>query len=310
MGPVLLLPLRLLLSSSLLLVLLHVTVTSTHYAHHGRRVCGNDVDRGVLYSTESFVQPVYKPYLTMCQGQRLCSSYKTMYRLSYRQVTKMAPSLLYPDCCPGWQRFRSHHCNQAVCVQPCQNGGTCHRPNQCSCPAGWKGRQCQADVDECVEGQLCAQQCVNTAGSYRCVCDEGYTINADGRTCKRLPPPPTSPPPPPIAPPLGKPRGETPHDTSTYPGVDSAMVENVTEEVQILRSRVELLEQKLEMVLAPFTTRFPLAGEEGGVAGGLGVVSSTSFLSHSLQQLDRIESLSEQVGFLEERLGACSCQET
>lgn len=72
---------------------------------------------------------------------------------------------------------------------------------------------------------------------------------------------------------------------------------------------MQLLEQKLEMVLAPFTTLFPLAGEEG-VAGGLGAVGSTSFLSHSLQQLDRIESLSEQVGFLEERLGACSCQET
>ncbi len=56
------------------------------------------------------------------------------------------------------------------------------------------------------------------------------------------------------------------------------------------------------MVLAPFTTLFPL--------DGVGDTNSflperTNFLSHSLQQLDRIDSLSEQVGFLEERIGAC-----
>lgn len=32
-----------------------------------------------------------------------------------------------------------------------------------------------------------------------------------------------------------------------------------------------------------------------------------SFLAHSFQQLDRIDSLSEQVSFLEEQLGSCEC---
>lgn len=31
------------------------------------------------------------------------------------------------------------------------------------------------------------------------------------------------------------------------------------------------------------------------------------FLAHSVQQLDRIDSLSEQVSFLEEQLGSCEC---
>ncbi|CDQ57544.1 unnamed protein product [Oncorhynchus mykiss] len=78
--------------------------------------------------------------------------------------------------------------------------------------------------------------------------------------------------------------------------------ERVTEEVQSLKNRVELLEQKLQLVLAPFTSLFPMSLDEG-------VSEKTSFLSHSFQQLDRIDSLSEQIGFLEERLGTCSCQE-
>lgn len=57
------------------------------------------------------------------------------------------------------------------------------------------------------------------------------------------------------------------------------------------------------MVLAPFTTLFPLDGVGGDGNGFLS--DRTNFLSHSLQQLDRIDSLSEQVGFLEERIGAC-----
>lgn len=69
-----------------------------------------------------------------------------------------------------------------------------------------------------------------------------------------------------------------------------------------MKNRVELLEQKLQLVLAPINSLFPLSLDEG-------LSERTSFLSHSYQQLDRIDSLSEQIGFLEERLGTCSCQE-
>uniref|UniRef100_A0A671P8B7 Epidermal growth factor-like protein 7 n=1 Tax=Sinocyclocheilus anshuiensis TaxID=1608454 RepID=A0A671P8B7_9TELE len=272
-----------LLSSSLFL--LHVTCTPQTHGHHGRRVCVGDAwSRRVSYSTESFLQPVHKPYITMCQNQRMCSTYKTIYRVSYRQVSRAAPNLhIYPECCPGWRRMHSHNCNQAVCEQSCANGGSCVRPNHCACPRGWTGRYCQTDVDECKEGHRCSQKCVNTVGSYRCVCQDGFSLAEDEITCSRIPAP-------------------SPRTGSGGLG----LVANVTEEVQILKNRVELLEQKLEMVLAPFTTLFPL--------DGMGDTNSflperTNFLSHSLQQLDRIDSLSEQVGFLEERIGACACQE-
>ena len=44
-----------------------------------------------------------------------------------------------------------------------------------------------ADIDECeVFGeQLCSQICVNTVGSFRCECRQGYTLAQDERTCVR-----------------------------------------------------------------------------------------------------------------------------
>ena len=42
------------------------------------------------------------------------------------------------------------------------------------------------DIDECTvfgTGQLCSQICINTVGSFRCDCREGYTLARDERTC-------------------------------------------------------------------------------------------------------------------------------
>ncbi|XP_029940696.1 epidermal growth factor-like protein 7 isoform X2 [Salarias fasciatus] len=218
----------LLLSSSLFI--LHVTGTPHFFAPSGRRVCGRDLRHSVVMATESYVQPVHKPYITLCQGHRLCSTYKTTYSVAYRQVSRaVSAAHFYPECCPGWRRFHSHNCNQALCAEPCVNGGTCIRPNQCACPPGWTGHHCQT-------------------------------------------------------------------------GERFGLAENVTEEVQILRNRVELLEKKLQLVLAPFNSFFPLSLDDG-------LSEKTTLLSHSFQQLDRIDSLSEQIGLLEERLGTCSCQE-
>ncbi|XP_076613864.1 epidermal growth factor-like protein 7 [Chaetodon auriga] len=290
----------LLLSSSLFI--LHVMGTPQFFAHHGRRACGRDLRHGVVIATESYVQPVHKPYITLCQGHRLCSTYKTVYSVAYRQVSRAAPpSHFYPDCCPGWRRFHSHNCNQAVCGQPCVNGGICLRPNQCACPLGWTGHQCQTDVDECSEQRPCVQECVNTAGSYRCACRDGFRLAGDGRSCQSLllPPPP---PPPPATPPSPTQNSQATVGGHTDAGGRFGLAENVTEEVQSLRNRVELLEKKLQLVLAPFSSFFPLSLDEG-------LSEKTTLLSHSFQQLDRIDSLSEQIGFLEERLGTCSCQE-
>lgn len=45
-----------------------------------------------------------------------------------------------------------------------------------------------SDLDECTvfgADQLCSQICVDTPGSYRCECNQGYKLAMDGRTCYR-----------------------------------------------------------------------------------------------------------------------------
>uniref|UniRef100_A0A8C9TBZ1 EGF like domain multiple 7 n=1 Tax=Scleropages formosus TaxID=113540 RepID=A0A8C9TBZ1_SCLFO len=175
------------------LFLLHaVSNAHQHYGRPGRRTCAQGVfhHNPIVVRTESFVQPIHQPYITQCPGHRLCSTYRTLYRVAYRQVRRTAPDTYsYPECCPGWRRVYSRSCNQAVCADGCVNGGTCARPNRCVCPSGWTGRSCQTDVDECSGSRPCSQTCRNTAGSYRCECKEGYALAEDGRSCEALPPP-------------------------------------------------------------------------------------------------------------------------
>ncbi|KAM5259663.1 epidermal growth factor-like protein 7 isoform 1-T3 [Hipposideros larvatus] len=250
-----------------------------HVYRPGRRVCAVGAPRGPV--SESFVQRVYQPFLTTCDGHRACSTYRTIYRTAYRRSPGPAPARPRYACCPGWKRTSGlpGACGAAICQPPCQNGGSCVQPGRCHCPAGWQGDTCQTDVDECsAGGGGCPQRCVNTAGSYWCQCQEGHSPSADRELC---------------LPKRGTPR-VAPKPTR---GVDS----EVKEEVKRLRSRVDLLEQKLQLVLAPLHS---LASQ----ALAHGLPDPGSLLAHSFRQLERIDSLSEQVSFLEEQLGSCSCK--
>ncbi|XP_036250059.1 epidermal growth factor-like protein 7 isoform X3 [Molothrus ater] len=226
-------------------LLLILSTTSTEgFAPAGRRVCAAPGTPSA--HAESHVQPVYQPYLTTCPGQRLCSTYRTIYRVAYRQRHRQLPQPM-ASCCPGWSRASGHTLG------------------------------CNRDVDECAsQSHGCSQLCINTAGSFHCACRDGFSLAADARGCQPLVPAPGT-------------------DASSQAGPSSEM----KEEMKDLRSRVEALEQKLQLVLAPFHNLMP--PEDVGA-------DPISRLSHSLQQLDRIDSLSEQISFLEERLETCSCK--
>ncbi|KAM9206625.1 epidermal growth factor-like protein 7 isoform 2-T7 [Dugong dugon] len=268
-------------SWELLLVWLLVLAAggTDHVYRPGRRVCAVGAPRGAV--SESFVQRVYQPFLTTCDGHRACSTYRIIYRTAYRRSPGPAPARVRYACCPGWKRTSGlpGACGAAICQPPCQNGGSCVQPGRCHCPAGWQGHTCQTDVDECRWGRGgCHQHCVNTAGSYWCQCRAGHRLSADGTLCLPM-------------------RGHPTVVPSPTPGVDR----EVEQEVQSLRSRVAVLEQKLQLVLAPLHSLASRALE-------LGLPDPGSLLAHSFRQLERIDSLSEQISFLEEQLGACSCK--
>ncbi|XP_014971803.3 epidermal growth factor-like protein 7 isoform X1 [Macaca mulatta] len=267
-------------SQEMLLVwLLVLAAGGTEHAYRpGRRVCAVGAHGDPV--SESFVQRVYQPFLTTCDGHRACSTYRTIYRTAYRRSPGLAPARPRYACCPGWKRTSGlpGACGAAICQPPCRNGGSCIQPGRCRCPAGWQGDTCQSDVDECSAGGAgCPQRCVNTAGSYWCQCWEGHSLSADGTHCVS--------------------KGGPPRVAPNLTGVDSAM----KEEVQRLQSRVDLLEEKLQLVLAPLHRLASQALEHGLPDPG-------SLLVHSFQQLGRIDSLSEQISFLEEQLGSCSCK--
>lgn len=61
---------------------------------------------------------------------------------------------------------------------------------QCRCRPGFRlkddGRTC-ADVDECSTTFPCSQLCINTHGSYKCLCVEGYSPRSgDPHSCKAV----------------------------------------------------------------------------------------------------------------------------
>ncbi|XP_066222818.1 epidermal growth factor-like protein 7 [Saccopteryx leptura] len=263
----------------LLAFLVQAAGGTEHVYRPGRRVCATAVPGGP--ASESFVQRVYQPFLTTCDGHRACSTYRTIYKTAYRRGPGPAPTRPRYACCPGWRRTSGlpGACAAAICQPPCQNGGSCVQPGRCHCPAGWMGDTCQTDVDECsAGGGGCPQRCVNTVGSYWCQCWEGHRPSADGAFCL--------------------PRRATPRVApNPAGGVDSV----VREEVRSLRSRVDVLEQKLQRALAPLHSLASRALE-------LGLPDPASLLAHSFRQLDRIDSLSDQISFLEEQLGSCSCK--
>ncbi|KAI4883377.1 hypothetical protein NFI96_013592, partial [Prochilodus magdalenae] len=126
------------------------------------------------------------------------------------------------DCCWGWTRRSWGHC-QPLCQHGCKHGD-CVGPNKCKCHPGFTGKTCNQeeeqdyvnplmplwdsyppvfiptmdqqpvgvppeDLNECgLKPRPCKHRCMNTFGSYKCYCLNGYMLLPDGtcgnaRTC-------------------------------------------------------------------------------------------------------------------------------
>ncbi|XP_004621387.2 epidermal growth factor-like protein 8 isoform X2 [Sorex araneus] len=249
------------------------------------RVCSKQTLVVPLQYNESYSQPVYKPYLTLCGGRRVCSTYRTTYRVAWREVRREVPQT-HTVCCQGWKKRHpgALTCDQAVCAKPCQNGGTCVRPEQCECAPGWGGRHCHVDVDECRPGiSLCSHRCLNTAGSFTCGCPAGLALGPDGRTCT-----------------------EGSAEPPTSASILSVAVREAEREDGALKREIRELQGRLERLEQ-------WAGQAGAWVRAVLPMPPEEIEPEQVAELwgrgDRIESLSEQVLLLEEKLGTCSCED-
>uniref|UniRef100_A0A182QHN3 EGF-like domain-containing protein n=1 Tax=Anopheles farauti TaxID=69004 RepID=A0A182QHN3_9DIPT len=91
-------------------------------------------------------------------------------------------------CCRGWETTTTvaDGCFKPVCQTPCRNGGQCTAPDRCTCSAGFTGKYCELDINECKEHKPCDQTCYNTEGSYYCTCREGFMLQSDRQSCRKI----------------------------------------------------------------------------------------------------------------------------
>lgn len=83
---------------------------------------------------------------------------------------------------------KSCHPRSDSCLIECRNGGKCEN-HHCACPPGFYGIACQLDVNECLDyDHGCSHSCLNTRGSYWCVCPTGMALLPDMKTCREITP--------------------------------------------------------------------------------------------------------------------------
>ncbi|XP_055969784.1 nephronectin isoform X3 [Sorex fumeus] len=120
------------------------------------------------------------------------------------------------DCCWGWARQSWGQC-QPVCHPQCKHGD-CVGPNKCKCHPGYAGKTCsqderlfptpldqvreqppyqppdlqatsvpERDLNECgLKPRPCKHRCMNTFGSFKCYCLNGYMLMPDGSCSSAL----------------------------------------------------------------------------------------------------------------------------
>lgn len=83
------------------------------------------------------------------------------------------------SCLAGFTGRRCQINVNECASNPCQNGGVCEDQINgfiCRCPSGYIGTHCETDVDECKDRPcLNNGSCVQGSGSFTCVCEAGYT---------------------------------------------------------------------------------------------------------------------------------------
>ncbi|XP_039896049.1 sushi, nidogen and EGF-like domain-containing protein 1 isoform X2 [Simochromis diagramma] len=83
------------------------------------------------------------------------------------------------SCLAGFTGRRCQIDVNECASQPCQNGGTCKdkiNSFMCQCPPGYTGILCETDIDEC-ESQPCLNggECIDRVNNFTCTCPAAFT---------------------------------------------------------------------------------------------------------------------------------------
>ncbi|XP_071826627.1 uncharacterized protein [Apostichopus japonicus] len=138
------------------------------------------------------LQPITVRLCTCLHGT--CDFHKLLS--DTREISKKF-GMVFCDCEDGWSGIQCSEDFNSCSNLPCYHGVTCldlPPPNMapsCSpCPPGQIGDGVMCyDRDECSEmlfASRCDQICINTLGSFRCDCGEGFKLESDGRSCRDI----------------------------------------------------------------------------------------------------------------------------
>ncbi|XP_057316873.1 fibrillin-2-like [Hydractinia symbiolongicarpus] len=166
------------------------------------RLQGHNEKPNVCIRQERFSRNVKESYLkqgvtseirrtccdSLCWNKCRKTFYRTRTHVMERVVLKWFTRDVY-ECCKGWKKADDSQCTAPICENGCQHAGTCTGPNNCSCLKGYIGQYCQIDRNECLQSPcgcakddgICNATCMNTPGSFQCLCNRGYQLNGEGK---------------------------------------------------------------------------------------------------------------------------------
>ncbi|GFO24162.1 fibrillin-1 [Plakobranchus ocellatus] len=138
-----------------------------------------------LASDNSTCEDVNECLENLCsQG---CTNTDGSYSCYCYQGYQLSADRLSCDGCAS-NRYGVNCGNTCNCRGRDANGG-CDAVKGCRCVPQWTGESCTEDFDECdANPNLCSeeQNCVNTAGSYRCECPSGYQDTYNNGSCYNI----------------------------------------------------------------------------------------------------------------------------